>query len=437
MHAPDSASAVVGPADRLRGRLQVPGDKSISHRYALLAALAEGDSTITGYSTGADCGSTVSCLRGLGIAVADAPEASGGGLTVTVAGRGVAAWRAPEAPLDAGNSGTTMRLLAGVLAGRPFVSTIIGDASLTRRPMRRIMDPLTAMGARIHAADGGRPPLAITGGALRAIDYTLPVASAQVKSAVLLAGLQAKGTTRVREPAPTRDHTERALAAFGVELAHDGDAIAVTGGARLRGTALAVPGDPSAAAYWVVAAAAMPGSEVTIERIGLNPTRIGFVELLRRAGASIETHERGAPGGEPVGDLTVRGASLQPIAVSAADVPGLIDELPVVGALAAHGVPVTVTGAGELRHKESDRIAAFATGMRALGVRVDEQPDGYHAACEGRPSGGTADAAGDHRLAMAFAVAALRCAAPSTITGAQAVAVSYPGFFAVLDQLRR
>ncbi len=437
MRAPDSGTAVVTPADLLRGRLRVPGDKSISHRYALLAALAEGASTITGYSTGADCGSTLACLRGLNVAVADTPEASGGGLTVTVAGRGVAAWRAPDAPLDAGNSGTTMRLLAGALAGRPFASTIIGDASLSRRPMRRIIEPLNAMGARIVAADGDRPPLTLTGGALHGIDYTLPVASAQVKSALLLAGLQADGTTRIREPAPTRDHTERALAAFGVEPGRDGDGITVTGGVRLRGTDLAVPGDPSAAAFWVAAAAAMPGSDVTIERIGLNPTRIGFVELLRRAGAAIETRERSASGGEPVGDLTVRGGELRPITVGAAEVPGLIDELPVVGALAAHGVPVTVTGAAELRHKESDRIAAFATGMRALGVRVDEQPDGYHAACDGRPAGGTADAASDHRLAMAFAVAALACAAPSTITGAKAVAVSYPRFFATLDQLRQ
>ena len=437
MPAAEPAAAVVAPAERLRGRLRVPGDKSISHRYALLAALAEGASTITGYSVGADCRSTLGCLRGLGVGLEVEPEADCDRLTVVVDGGGVDAWRPPSAPLDAGNSGTTMRLLAGILAGRPFASTLIGDASLSRRPMRRIIEPLTAMGARIVSAEGGRPPLAIAGGALAAIDYTPPVASAQVKSAVLLAGLQAEGTTRVREPAPTRDHTERALDAFGGRVVREGSAIAVTGGARLQGRDLAVPGDPSAAAFWVASAAAMPGSEVTIEGIGLNPTRTAFLEVLRGAGAQITTRVAGDAAGEPAGDVSVRGGTLSPIVIGPADVPGLIDELPVIGALAAHGVPVTVSGAGELRHKESDRIAAFAAGLRALGVPVDERPDGFHAERRGRPAGGTADAASDHRLAMAFAVAALACDAPSTITGAEAVDVSYPGFFAALDALRQ
>ncbi len=432
-----SAAAVVAPADQLRGRLRVPGDKSISHRYALLAALAEGTSTITGYSAGADCRSTLTCLQGLGVPVETTPDPDGERLTVTVAGEGPAAWRPPDAPLDAGNSGTTMRLLAGILAGRPFATTLVGDASLSRRPMQRVTKPLTAMGARIDTAEGGRPPLTIAGGALTAIDYTPPVASAQVKSAVLLAGLQATGTTRVREPAPTRDHTERALAAFGVRVVREAGAIAVTGGARLRGKDLTVPGDPSAAAFWVAAAAALPGSQVTMEGIGLNPTRTAFVDLLRGAGAAIETRPAGDAAGEPEGDVSVRGGRLRPIAIGPAEVPGLIDELPVIGALAAHGVPVTVSGAGELRHKESDRIAAFATGLRALGIPVDERPDGFHAERRERPSGGTADAAGDHRLAMAFAVAALACDRRSTITGAEAVEVSYPGFFAALDALRR
>ena len=437
MPAGKSAAAVVAPADQLRGRLRVPGDKSISHRYALLAALAAGTSTLTGYSAGADCRSTLTCLQGLGVPLETTPDPDGERLTVTVAGEGPAVWRPPDAPLDAGNSGTTMRLLAGILAGRPFTATLIGDASLSRRPMQRVTGPLTAMGARIDAAEGGRPPLTIAGGALTAIDYTPPVASAQVKSAVLLAGLQATGTTRVREPAPTRDHTERALAAFGVRVVQDAGAIAVTGGARLRGADLTVPGDPSAAAFWVVAAAATPGSQVTIEGVGLNPTRTAFVDLLRGAGAAIETRPAGDASGEPEGDLSVRGGRLRPIAIGPVEVPGLIDELPVIGALAAHGVPVTVRGAGELRHKESDRIAAFATGLHALGIPVDERPDGFHAECRERPSGGTADAAGDHRLAMAFAVAALACDRPSTITGAEAVEVSYPGFFTALDALRQ
>ena len=436
MPAGEPAAAVLAPADRLRGRLRVPGDKSISHRYALLAALADGESTIAGYSTGADCRSTLACLQGLDVRVEATPEADGERLTVTVAGGGPAAWQPPDAPLDAGNSGTTMRLLAGILAGRPFTSTLVGDASLSRRPMQRIIEPLTAMGARIAAAEGGRPPLAITGGSLTAIDYTLPVASAQVKSAVLLAGLRATGTTRVREPVPTRDHTERALAAFGVRVMREPGAIAVTGGARLRGTDLTVPGDPSAAAFWVASAAALPGSELTIEGIGLNPTRTAFIDVLRGAGAVIDTRPAGGAG-EPAGDVSVRGGTLRSIVIGPADVPGLIDELPVIGALAAHGVPVTVSGAGELRHKESDRIAAFAAGLRALGVTVDERPDGFHAENLGRPAGGTADAVGDHRLAMAFAVAALACEGPSTITGAEAVDVSYPGFFGALDALRQ
>ena len=437
MPAAEPAAAVVAPAERLGGRLRVPGDKSISHRYALLAALATGTSTITGYSTGADCRSTLACLRGLGVPIAATPEADGDRLTVVVTGGGLDALQPPPAPLDAGNSGTTMRLLAGVLAGRAFVCTLVGDASLNRRPMRRVVEPLTAMGARILSAEGGRPPLTITGGGLAAIDYALPVASAQVKSAVLLAGLQAHGTTRVREPAPTRDHTERALAAFGVPVARKGNAIAITGGAHLDAADVAVPGDPSAAAFWVTAAAAMPGSEVTIEGLGLNPTRTAFLELLRGAGAGVEIRAAGDEAGEPVGDVTVRGVTLRAITIGPADVPGLIDELPVIGALAAHGVPVTVNGAEELRHKESDRIAAFAAGLRGLGVRVDEQPDGFHAESAGRPSGGTADAVGDHRLAMAFTVAALACRGPSTIRGAEAVDVSYPGFFGALDELRR
>ncbi|MXZ72368.1 MAG: 3-phosphoshikimate 1-carboxyvinyltransferase [Acidobacteria bacterium] len=437
MLAGKPAATVVPPADRLRGRLRVPGDKSISHRYALLAALADGESTIAGYSIGADCRSTLACLRGLGVRVEAAPDAGGERLAVTVAGGGPAAWRPTDAPLDAGNSGTTMRLLAGILAGCPFTSTLMGDASLSRRPMQRIIEPLTAMGARIAAAEGGRPPLAITGGALTAIDYTLPVASAQVKSAVLLAGLRATGTTCVHEPVPTRDHTERALAAFGVPVVREAGAIEVTGGARLRGTDLTVPGDPSAAAFWIASAAALSGSELTIEGTGLNPTRTAFIDVLRGAGAVIDTRPAGGAAGEPAGDVSVRGGTLRPIVIGPADVPGLIDELPVIGALAAHGVPVTVSGAGELRHKESDRIAAFAAGLRALGAPVDERPDGFHAESRERPAGGTADAAGDHRLAMAFAVAALACEGPSTITGAEAVDVSYPGFFAVLDALRQ
>ena len=429
-----STRVTVEPVRRLRGRLRVPGDKSISHRYALLAALAGGTSTITGYSAGADCRSTLECLHVLGIEIretADADDSS----TVVVDGLGLGAFARPMQALDAGNSGTTMRLLAGILAGHPFDARITGDASLRRRPMRRVIDPLERMGAHV-GADGGRPPLHIRGGSLHGITYVPPVASAQVKSAVLLAGLHAAGTTRVREKAPTRDHTERALAAFGVPVNHEDGAVAVVGGSPLGPLALAVPGDPSAAAFWAAAAAAVPDSDVTIEGVGLNPTRTAFLDVLRRAGAHVETRVTDVSGGEPVGCIRVRWGALRDVEIAAQDVPGLIDELPVIGALAAHGPAVEVRGAAELRHKESDRISALAAGLRAIGVQVEERPDGFRAERDTRPPGGAVDAAGDHRLAMAFAVAALAGAGPSRIDGAGVVDISYPGFFAALDALR-
>ena len=434
MSATAPTSVIVEPARRLRGRLRVPGDKSISHRYALLAALASGTSTIGGYSTGADCASTLGCLRALGVAIAQTVK-SDGTSTVTVAGRGLGGLSSPARVLDAGNSGTTMRLLAGVLAGHPFDTELTGDMSLQRRPMRRIIEPLERMGGRVEA-DGGRPPLRIRGGSLHGITYVPPVASAQVKSAVLLAGLHAGGVTRVREPAPTRDHTERALEAFGAPVDRRDGAITVTGGSALRPLALTVPGDPSSAAFWAVAAAVVPNSDVTIEAVGLNPTRTAFLDVLGRTGADIEVHIENGSGGEPVGNVRVRSGSLRDVVVGPAEVPALIDELPVLGALAAHGPAVEVTGAAELRHKESDRISALAAGLRSIGVRVDERPDGFRAEREGVPGGGAADAAGDHRLAMAFAVAALAAARPSVIDGAGAADVSYPGFFAALDSLR-
>ena len=434
MSVPASTAVTVQPARRLRGRLRVPGDKSISHRYALLAALAGGASTITGYSTGADCRSTLRCLRTLGVRIGET-ERTAEASTLTVAGRGLGGFVRPTRALDAGNSGTTMRLLAGILAGHPFDARLTGDASLRRRPMRRVIEPLARMGGHVEAEDG-RPPLRIRGCSLEGISYTPPVASAQVKSAVLLAGLHARGVTRVREAAPTRDHTERALDAFGVPMTRDDGAVAVVGGSPLYPLALTVPGDPSSAAFWAVTAAAVPDSDVTIDAVGLNPTRTAFLDVLRRAGADVETRVTAAPGGEPVGDIRVRSGSLRDVAVGAAEVPALIDELPVLGALAAHGPCVEVSGAAELRHKESDRISALAAGLRAIGVRVEERPDGFRAGRDGTPPGGVVDAAGDHRLAMAFAVAALAGAGPSTIEGADVADISYPGFFTALDGLR-
>jgi 3-phosphoshikimate 1-carboxyvinyltransferase len=427
---PSAPVATIRPARRVQGRLRVPGDKSISHRYALLAALAEGPSELRNYAPGADCQSTLACLRALGV------DISTSGNTVTLLGRGLRSFRSPSGPLDAGNSGTTMRMMAGVLAGQPFPTTIAGDASLSRRPMRRVIDPLTRMGARIDAIDG-HAPLTIHGTALRPIDYTPPVPSAQVKSAVLLAGLHAEGTTSVTEPAQTRDHTERALAAFGFRVAVDRLTVSVDGNQRGTGQALLVPGDFSSAAFWMVAAAALPGSQVTLDDVGLNPTRTALIDLLRRFGARVDVQQTSAAAGESYGTITVVGDRTGAVEVQPADVPGLIDELPAIAALAAHGGEVTVRGAEELRVKESDRIAALVAGFRALGIDADERPDGYTIRGSGAPSGGVADARGDHRMAMAFAVAALAADSPSRIEGSDAVAISYPGFFETLSELVR
>ena len=430
------SSVVVQPAARVRGRVPVPGDKSISHRYALLAALAEGRSTIDGYAPGADCASTLACLRALGVRV-EGPRSAGGATgrpVVTVDGRGVGGLEAPAGPLDAGNSGSTLRLLSGALAGHRFTSVITGDGSLRRRPMRRIIEPLSRMGARV-TGDEGRPPLTVAGSRLEGIDYTPPVPSAQVKSAVLLAGLHAAGETTVRETAATRNHTELALPMFGVELGRVDGGVTLRGGQRLRAAGLTVPGDLSSAAFWATAAAALPGSDVTLEDVGLNPTRTGILAWLRRAGAVVDLLQVIEDTGERQGSIRVRHGGNRALAVGPADVPGLIDELPVLAALATHGGELHVTGAGELRHKESDRISALAGGLRALGGHVEEMADGFHVTGARPLRGGEADAAGDHRLAMAFAIAALGARQPSRIRNAEAVDVSYPGFFDVLASL--
>ena len=426
-------TATVAPARRLRGRLTVPGDKSIAHRYALLGALADGRSTLTHFAPGADCQSTLACLRALGVDVESADDG-----TVTLLERGFGQLRSPSAPLDAGNSGTTMRLLAGVLAGHPFSATLIGDASLSRRPMRRVMTPLGRMGARIEATDG-HPPLTIHGTRLHAISHEPETPSAQIKSAVLLAGLHADGTTSVIEPAATRDHTERALAAFGGRVDVDGLRVSVSGGQRLQGQRLQVPGDFSSAAFWLVAAAALPGSRIEIEDVGLNPTRTALLGVLRRFGARVDIQVTTSSAGEPRGNVAVEGDRTGSLDIAPEEVPGLIDELPAIAALAAHGGQVTVRGAAELRVKESDRIAALVAGFRALGIDADERTDGFvvagPAAGTTRPAGGRADARGDHRMAMAFAIAALAAERPSTIDGSEVVAISYPGFFETLGRL--
>lgn len=428
--APTEA-ALVRPAQRASGQVHLPGDKSISHRYAMLGAIADGETRISGYSPGADCAATLACLRALGVPVGAPADG-----TIHITGRGLRGLSEAGGPVDAANSGTTMRLLAGLLSAHPFRTVITGDASLSRRPMRRVIAPLVEMGAAIESHDG-RPPLTVRGGPLRGITYEPEVPSAQVKSAILLAGLHASGRTTVIESAATRDHTERALAAFGVRLVQDGLRVELEGGQRLTGCDLAVPGDISGAAFWGALAAGLPGSRVTLRRAGLNPSRTALLDVLRRAGASVVVTIDREDAGEPVGEITIAAAEPRSFSVGPDEVPALIDELPALGALGAllpHGCSMSVRGAAELRVKESDRISALARGFRALGAAVTEYPDGFR--IESRPlRGASVDAAGDHRLAMAFAVAACGASSPTTIDGAGAVDVSYPGFFEELERL--
>lgn len=431
---PPTLEARVFPARRVTGRVRVPGDKSISHRYALLAALARGRSRLTGFAPGADCASTLGCLRRLGVQVDVEPGDNGA--TVLVHGRGLRGLTAPGTVLDAGNSGTTTRLLAGVLAAHPFTAIITGDSSLRARPMRRVIEPLSRMGARFETTSGCAP-LTITGGLLTPIAFTPTVPSAQVKSAVLLAGVQTEGRTTVHEPVPTRDHTELALAAFGARVTLDGATASVEGRCQLEAVDVAIPGDISSATFWAAAAAALPGSDVEIAGVGLNPSRTALLDVLARAGAHVERIPDEGGFAEPRGTIRVRHAGLRPLVLTAADVPALIDELPALAAMAAMGGDLHVTGAGELRVKESDRISALAAGLRALGAEVEEFPDGFHVRGGCPLTGGTADAAHDHRLAMAFAVAGLAASGPTSIAGADAVSVSYPGFFETLAGLVR
>jgi 3-phosphoshikimate 1-carboxyvinyltransferase len=408
----------------LRGELVVPGDKSVSHRAVMLAALADGESHIDGFLEGADTRATAAILSQLGVRI----EASSPSRRI-VHGAGVDGLRAPTAPLDCGNAGTGMRLLAGLLAAQPFDSVLVGDASLSKRPMRRVVDPLASMGARIDTEAGGLPPLRIRGGArLRGVDFESPVASAQVKSAVLLAGLFADGETRVREPHPTRDYTERMLAAFGVEIDFAPGFARLRGGQRLRATDVAVPADFSSAAFFLVAATLVPGSELCLRAVGLNPRRTGLLAALRAMGADIREKRYASQGGEPVADLVVRHAPLHGIEVPEALVPDMIDEFPAlcIAAACARGTTV-IRGAAELRVKESDRIAAMATGLRALGIGLEERPDG--AVIEGGTlRGGEVDALGDHRIAMAFAVAGQMAEGEVAIADVANVATSFPGF---------
>ncbi|MGC8504239.1 MAG: 3-phosphoshikimate 1-carboxyvinyltransferase [Acidithiobacillus sp.] len=412
----------IAPGGRLSGRLRVPGDKSISHRAVILGALAEGVTEVEGLLEGADVLATVAAFRAMGVTM-EGPQ--GGRLRIH--GVGLHGLRQPPAPLDCGNSGTAMRLLAGVLAGQSFASTLVGDASLQQRPMGRILTPLTAMGAQISAADG-RAPLHINGARLRGIHYAMPMASAQVKSAILLAGLYAEGESCVTEPAPTRDHSERMLAGFGYALRRHGPQACLRGGGRLRGQNLVVPADISSAAFFLLGASIAPGSDLCLEGVGINPTRTGVIEILTRMGARIDLGNLREVGGEPVADIRVRSAPLQGIRIPRHLVPLAIDEFPAIFIAAACAAGETVIdGAAELRVKESDRLAVMAAGLKALGVEVAEYPAG--ARIRGGPLGGGSIAShGDHRVAMAFAMAGLAASQPIRIEDCANVATSFPDF---------
>jgi len=416
----DWSSCAAGP---LRGSVRVPGDKSISHRALMLAAIATGDSHIRGFLEGEDTRATAAVLAQLGVRI-EAPSAG----ERVVHGVGLHGLRGSTQPLDCGNAGTGMRLLAGLLAGQAFDSVLVGDASLSKRPMRRVTEPLAQMGARIDTRDG-LPPLQLHGdSALRGIRYELPVASAQVKSALLLAGLYADGTTEVVEPHPTRDYTERMLAAFGWPIAFEPGRAWLDGGHALRAADVDVPADFSSAAFFLVAASIAPGSQLRLPSVGLNPRRTGLLQALRLMGADIVVERQREAGGEPVGDLVVRHAPLHGIELPTALVADMIDEFPIlfIAAAAAAGRTV-IRGAAELRVKESDRIATMAAGLRALGVAIEETPDG--AIIDGGPIGaGTVESLTDHRIAMSFAVAGLRAAGPVRINDCRHVATSFPGF---------
>ncbi|HEY2386683.1 MAG TPA: 3-phosphoshikimate 1-carboxyvinyltransferase [Candidatus Binatia bacterium] len=425
------SSVVVAPARAaLRGTFRVPGDKSIGHRALLLGAIARGATTIRGFSGGADNRATLAACRALGVPI------TAQGAELRVEGGGWDALRPPAGTIDCANSGTTMRLLAGVLAGRSFASRLDGDASLRRRPMRRVLQPLGAMGATIVSeGTDHRPPLAIAGSALHGVVHALPIASAQVKSALLLAGLQATGTTSVSEPATSRDHTERMLDAFGGRLTHGPQGVTLVGPQELRGATVDLPGDFSSAAFLVVAALLVPGSELRLSGVGVNPTRTGLLDVLGAMGADVQIALDADAGVEPAGTLIVRGTALRGTAIGGELMLRAIDEFPIlcVAAACAEG-RTELRDAAELRVKESDRVAVMARTLTTLGARVEERPDGLVIEGPARLSGGTIDSHGDHRIAMSAAVAALVASAPVTITDAASADVSFPGFYDLLSK---
>lgn len=422
------SQVTVRPARNVRGSVQLPGDKSISHRYGMLSGIAEGVSRIENYSTGADCASTLACMRAMGVQW----ERKDG--VVEVQGRGLAL-AAPTAPLDCGNSGSTIRMLSGIVAGQKFTSEMIGDESLSRRPMERVIKPLSEMGAKIDSQQG-KPPLRITGGELKAIDYKMPVASAQVKTCLLFAGLFADGETRIEEPLRTRDHGEVALRAFGAQLQRSGNEVRIRGGQRLHGIEARVPGDISSAAFFLCAAALFPGSQLVIPNLLVNPTRARLLDILMQIGLKISVTQLEQIHGEMVGSLQVEGDKLKGATLAGADSAALIDEIPVLAAIAPYTEQgIEVRDAKELRVKESDRIATVAANLRRMGAQVEEREDGLKIPGGQDLHGAEVDSFGDHRIAMAFAVAALRAKGETLIHGADSAAISFPAFFSTLEEV--
>jgi len=422
------SSLIIRPARNILGALRLPGDKSVSHRYAMLAAIAQGTTRLSNFSSGADCASTLGCVRQLGCAV----RVNHG--TVEIDGRD--RLRQPAESLDCGNSGSTMRMLAGILAGHEFPCDLHGDESLSRRPMGRVITPLRQMGARISAAAGDRPPLHIHGGNLHAIDYKMPVASAQVKSAVLFAGLFADGETSVEEPYRTRDHSEQALRAFGAELSRSRNFVSLRGGQKLHAIEAAVPGDISSAAFFLCAAALFPDSNLVIESLLLNPTRASLLDVLKLLGARVSVINLEEHHGELVGTVKVEHGPLKGIVIEGAMSVALIDELPVLAAIAPYTRDgIEIRDAKELRVKESDRIALVARNLRAMGAECEEREDGLRVPGGQQLHGAEIDSGGDHRIAMAFAVAALRAQGESVIHGAESARISFPEFFTMLEDV--
>lgn len=423
----------IRPATKISGQVELPGDKSISHRLALLGAISRGKTVIQGFSNSADCASTLSCLRQLGVGIESAESGD-----VVITGLGLHGLEASQQPLDAGNSGSTLRMLSGILAGQHFSTTISGDPSLRRRPMQRIIDPLSQMGAEIQSGLDNTPPLSIKGRDLQAIDYPMSIASAQVKSAILLAGLYASGTTRVIEPLASRDHTEIALRQFGVDLQVSGKGLLIRGGQHPLAQTSTVPGDISSASFFIAATLLLPNSETLFLGVGLNPKRRAIVDVLIEMGAAIDVIDEYSLHGERVGNLRVRSSNLCGGSLSGAMIPQLIDEIPILAVLAAHTQEgIHIREATELRVKESNRIQSIVENLRAMGVIVEEYQDGM--LIPGRQSlrGALIDSHGDHRIAMAFTIAGLVAVGPTVIQNADCVSVSFPGFYDLLARLTK